>query len=66
MTRRSALLIGGIGAALLAAFFLFWALTWTEWPQAFVALAFAAMALLLLWVRDRRVPSSAQFEGGSP
>jgi hypothetical protein len=54
MTQRL-LLIGGIGAALLAAFFLFWALTWTEWTQSFVAVAFAALAVLLLWTRSRRV-----------
>ena len=49
------LLIGAIGAAIVAGFFLFWALTWTEWPQFFVALAFAALTVLLMWVRGRRV-----------
>ena len=52
------LLIGAIGAATVAGFFLFWALTWTEWPQFFVALAFAALAVLLMWVRGRRVSST--------
>jgi membrane protein implicated in regulation of membrane protease activity len=49
------LLLGAVGAAIVAGFFLFWALTWTEWPQFVVAVAFAALALLLMRIRGRRL-----------
>jgi membrane protein implicated in regulation of membrane protease activity len=54
------LLIGAIGAAIVAGFLLFWALTWSEWPQFFVALAFSGLALFLIRVRGRRVSTAAR------
>ena len=52
------LLVGAAVAAVLAAFWLFWALLWTEWPQFWVALVFAALAVLLLWIRGQWVASA--------
>jgi predicted membrane channel-forming protein YqfA (hemolysin III family) len=47
-------MIGAIAAAVIAVFFLFWAITWTEWPQVVVAVAFASVALVLMRIRGRR------------
>lgn len=51
--RMRLLMIGAIAAAIIAAFFLFWAITWTEWPQFVVAVVFASVALVLMRIRGR-------------